>query len=333
MGVFTPRWPIEPLRFAHIKIMPPLISIIIPTYNRDHLTNRAILSVIHQTYQNWEILVIDDGSSEESWQKLNTYEMEWKKELKKKALPEDKVYLWQIPHDGVSKARNMGVAKSKGDWICFLDSDDEWYPKKLERQMQFHISNPELNFSQTKEIWNKKGNLMEPKLKNQKISGRYLKESLDQCLVTNSSFMAKKNAWLELGGFREELPSCEDYDIWNRIFLGNGSIGLLDEIQLIRYGGHADQLSLQFPALERFRLYSLLLTKEEFRSSGNWEQVPLADQRLWNEAILSRFSILIAGRNKRGESTNLLESLRESFAMHTPMDVIALKNLLNDTYK
>ncbi len=333
MGVFAPGWAIEPLGPSSYKIMNALISVIIPTYNREILTIRAVRSVVFQTYRNWELLLIDDGSSIESWEKLCSRDSEWKNELQKKGMQENKVNLWQIEHAGVGKARNFGVEKSKGDWICFLDSDDEWDPRKLERQMQFHLANPKLNFSQTRERWNKKGNLMEPKGKNQKISGRYLQESLDRCMVTNSSFMAKKEAWLELGGFREELLSCEDYDAWNRIFLANGSIGLLEENLLIRYGGHKDQLSLQFAAMERFRLYSLLLTKEEFQISGNWDLVSEADQRLWNDAILSRFSILLAGRNKRGENTTLLETLRDSFVSEKAIDGFALKNLLTDSYK
>ncbi|MCU0824641.1 MAG: glycosyltransferase family 2 protein [Leptospira sp.] len=296
----------------------PLVSVILPTYNRKHIVLRAIHSVFHQTYTNWELILIDDGSTDGSFIFLEKEIENWKSRKTKNGRLDSNegrfvsdVHLIRSENRGVSSARNLGLKQAQGEWVAFIDSDDEWHPEKIERQILFHKLEPGLPFSQTIEIWNKKGNLQMPQARFQKKAKDYFYDSLNTCMVTVSSFFAKRNTLKEVGGFREELLACEDYDLWNRIFLKGYEIGLLEETLLVRYGGHSDQLSAKFQAMERFRLYSLLRTKGEAVQSGDWEMVPIWKRNHWDDIIEKKTKILITGRKKRGLSTDFLERILE----------------------
>ncbi|EKJ85549.1 glycosyl transferase family 2 [Leptospira meyeri] len=309
----------------------PLVSIILPSFNRKNIVDRAITSVIKQTYPHWELHIVDDGSTDETWKDLLSKLTNWKGNLSSFGRNQKSIQVHQIEHRGVSGARNFGIQKANAEWIAFLDSDDEWYPEKLSKQMDFHKSNPEFFFSQTKEVWNKKGNLMEPKGKYQKRSGWFLKESLELCMVTSSSFLAHKPTLAQIGEFRTELSVCEDYDLWNRILLSGFPIGLLEENLMVRYGGHEDQLSNQYQALERFRLYSLFLTKEELNENGKWDLLEPLTKSLFQYAIKSRLDTILQGRIKRGKNTEWIENLLSDFVSKKPISKENLKLLLVDS--
>ncbi|WP_208861420.1 glycosyltransferase family 2 protein [Leptospira brenneri] len=306
-----------------------LVSIIIPTFNRKAVVDRAIKSVIGQTYPHWELHIVDDGSTDGTWMDVLSKLPSWKGKLTSFGRQQKSIQVHQTEHRGVSGARNFGMEKANGEWIAFLDSDDEWFPEKLSKQMEFHKSNPEFSFSQTKEVWNKKGNLMEPKGKYRKLSGWFLKESLDICMVTSSSFLAHKPTLEQVGRFRTELPICEDYDLWNRILLSGHGIGLLSENLMVRYGGHDNQLSNQYDAQERFRLYSLLLTREELKENGDWNSLPETSQNLMTDAIQSRFSTMIQGRTKRGKDSRWIQELFEIFLAGKSIEKKDLLTLLD----
>lgn len=315
-----------------LKDWKPLVSIIIPTFNRKEIIKRAIESVIKQTYENWELIVVDDGSTDDTMDYLSKSIQVWQDNIEQISGYQKSIRTIQIDHRGVSYARNFGIENSQGEWICFLDSDDEWLSEKLTCQIKFHSEHSDIEFSQTNEIWNKKGNLLSPKGKHKKMNGSYLKESLEICMVTNSSFMAKKKAWIEVGGYRNELLTCEDYDVWNRIFISGKEIGLIEKPLLIRYGGHQDQLSLRYPAMERFRLYSLLKTREEKIMSGYWDDLSNAHRILWEDAIESRFRILIQGKEKRGKSTQSLTKLQTLFHSGKKITRLDLDPLISNEY-
>lgn len=309
----------------------PLVAIILPTFNRKGIVDRAIQSVINQTYPHWELHIVDDGSTDDTWMDLLSKLPRWKGELSSFGRNKKSIQVHQTEHRGVSGARNFGIERAEGEWMAFIDSDDEWFPEKLFKQLEFHKLNPTFLFSQTKEVWNKKGNLMEPKGKYRKLSGMFLKESLELCMVTSSSFLAHKQTLNKIGGFRIELPVCEDYDLWNRILLEGYPIGLIDENLMVRYGGSDDQLSNQYQALERFRLYSLLLTKEEFRENGKWELLGLQTKLLFQNAIKTRMETILQGRIKRGKEINWMERLNDVFLSEHSIAKVKLKSLLVDS--
>lgn len=226
----------------------PFISVIIPTFNRKTLCKKAITSVLNQTYTNYELLVVDDGSTDGTSQDILFGGKSNRKHCR----------YFSLPHNtGVAYARNYGAAQAEGEWIAFLDSDDEWHPKKIAKQVAWIRTHPEYSIVQTKEIWIRKGKRVNPPKTHEKIAGNIFKESLERCMITPSSVMIKKDFFLKTGTFNESIPACEDYDLWLRITLRH-PVGLVDEYLLTRHGGREDQLSYYINTLDRFRVRSLL---------------------------------------------------------------------------
>jgi GT2 family glycosyltransferase len=221
----------------------PLVSIIIPTYNRANWLLEAVESVYKQTFQDFELIIIDDGSSDDTAKLL-------------KKFPRPFLYRFQ-ENRGVSHARNQGLLSAKGKWIAFLDSDDLWLPKKLETQLRFFFDNPEARICQTEEIWIRNGRRVNPGKRHQKYSGDVFVPSLKLCLVSPSAVMIQRDLFDQVGLFDVTLPACEDYDLWLRI-AAFYPICLLNEPLIIKRGGHADQLSRTTPSLDRLRIQSLV---------------------------------------------------------------------------
>lgn len=220
------------------------VTVIIPVYNRSDYLKKAITSVLQQTYRPKEVIVIDDGSSEEI------------KTVVKKFDDKCLTYAWQ-PHQGVAAARNFGINLSKTNWLAFLDSDDYWLPTKLAVQVKFHQHNPDIFISQTNEIWLRNGKCLNQKKHHQKLAGDIFKPSLARCLISPSAVMLHKKILLAVGLFDETLPACEDYDLWLRVAL-RYRVGLVTDALVVKNGGHNDQLSRQVWALDRYRIKALL---------------------------------------------------------------------------
>jgi GT2 family glycosyltransferase len=285
----------------------PTISVILPTFNRSHITIKAIESVLDQTYTDWELIVVDDGSTDSTWTTLSSQCEAWEKRFSPSDSAYKKIQLFRKEHEGVASARNFGVNKSTGIWISFLDSDDVWHPQKLELQLNFHMENPKFRISQTTEQWIRNGIAIETLPKLRKKSGNFYTEALERCLITSSSVMIHRDLWLETGGFREEMPSCEDYDLWLRILYKGEEVGLIENNLLTRFGGHPDQLSSKYPAIERFRIYSqfnLLLEMD----SVEIEFFPPNRQKLV-DSLLNRLLRFKMGRTKRGKNVLEIEDL------------------------
>ncbi len=235
------------------------ISVIIPTYNRKHTLQRAIDSVLAQTFKPYEIIIVDDGSKDgtKEWLLQNYPSVQ---------------YIHQ-PNNGVSSARNKGIQISQGSWIALLDSDDEWMPEKLEYQSRFIELNRDSSFCHTNEIWIRNGVRVNQMKKHKKYGGDIFKHCLDICRISPSSSIIKKDVFEEVGAFDESLTVCEDYDLWLRV-TAKFNILFLDEPLIKKYGGHLDQLSRVPEGIEQYRIRSLekilsmgLLTKTQFRSA------------------------------------------------------------------
>ncbi|MBF0431712.1 MAG: glycosyltransferase family 2 protein [Fibrobacteria bacterium] len=222
--------------------IPPVISVVIPVYNRAEMVKRAIESVLLQKGVDWELIVVDDGSTDNTPEELDQYDKD------------DRIHLVRQNHSGVSAARNRGVQYSTGKYIAFLDSDDEWLPGKLEAQKQFFESS-DYQIQQTTEIWIRNGTRVNPPRHLLKKAGHIFEESLERCMVTPSSVCLTRELFEGYGGFDVEYPACEDYELWLRITT-NHPVGLIEKDYLKRYGGHEDQLSAEF-GLDRYRIRAL----------------------------------------------------------------------------
>lgn len=219
------------------------ISVIIPTFNRAHTVGRAIRSVMDQSDPPHELIVVDDGSTDETQALLASF-------------TEPMVVIRNNTNRGVSLARNLGIQAATGDWLTFLDSDDEWHRDKLKRQTQFHARNPQLLISQCDEVWIRNGVKVNPMVKHAKQGGWIFDECIPLCIVSPSAVIINAQIFKEVGLFDEQLPACEDYDLWLRI-APHYEIGLLDEKLVTRHGGHPDQLSRKYWGMDRFRIAAM----------------------------------------------------------------------------
>lgn len=219
----------------------PLVSVIIPTYNRGWIIREAIDSVLTQDYRDFELIVIDDGSTDNTREILNAYRGSIK-------------FFHQV-NKGVSAARNRGISEASGDLIAFLDSDDLWLGEKLSVQVEFFTKTQEALICQTEEIWIRDGIRVNPKKRHKKPSGFIFEPSLALCLVSPSAVMMKRSLLEAMGGFDETLPACEDYDLWLRIGCRH-PVYLIDIPLVIKRGGHNDQLSAG-TGLDKFRIKAI----------------------------------------------------------------------------
>lgn len=220
------------------------ISVIIPVYNRAWCIAEAMDSVLSQTIDTFELIIVDDGSTDST------------EDILKKYLEEhENIRVINQENKGVSAARNTGILNSNGNYIAFLDSDDLWEPGKLQAQMDFFNANPGCLVCQTDEIWIRNGKRINPKFRHKKQSGDIFIPSLSLCLVSPSAVMMKREFFEKTGVFDESMAACEDYDLWLRGAL-NLEFGLVDEPYVIKTGGHDDQLS-SMPLLDKLRIYSI----------------------------------------------------------------------------
>ena len=246
------------------------ISVVIPTYNRYELLERALISVYAQTHLPTEIIIIDDGSTDNTSQIIQDF-------------PDSK-YIYQN-NSGVSSARNLGIKNSTCEWITFLDSDDEWHVDKLREQVEFHKNNPNIFMSYTDEKWIRDGVEVKVPKKYKKFGGDIFNECLSHCIIAPSATMVHKNLLIKVGLFDESLEVCEDYDLWLRVALEN-KIGLIEKSLIIKYAGHDNQLSYKHWGMDRFRVKTL----EKLLETKNKDIVL--------DTLLQKYRVLLKGAIK-----------------------------------
>ena len=217
------------------------ISVVIPTYNRYEVLKRALTSVFAQTYQPSEVIVIDDGSTDETSQIIQDFP--------------SIIYRFQN-NAGVSSARNLGISLCSCEWIAFLDSDDAWHEEKLALHVSLHQANKALLFSYTDELWIRDDKQVKIPKKFQKFGGDIFSQCLSHCIIAPSSALIHKKLFEEIGLFDENLEVCEDYDLWLRLTCKH-KVGLVEQKMTIKYGGHEDQLSTKYWGMDRFRVVAL----------------------------------------------------------------------------
>lgn len=218
------------------------VSIIIPTHNRASWLTKTIQSVVAQSFEDWELLVVDDASSDDTKKVVRRF-------------PQAR-YIRMENHSGVSAARNRGVRETSGRWLCFLDSDDLWVHDKLAVQMEWMQSHPQSVVCYTDEIWIRNGVRVNPMDKHRKYSGDIFARALPLCIVSPSSAMIDRAVFEQIGGFDETFPACEDYDLWLRM-AARHKFDFIPQKLIVKQGGHSDQLSKKYWGMDRFRVQAL----------------------------------------------------------------------------
>lgn len=276
--------------------MSPEVSVIIPTYNRCAMVREAIESVLPQSFRAFELIVIDDGSTDGTIEILE--------QLADKNA--NTIRVERIVHRGPAAARNRGVALARAPMIAFLDSDDLWASTKLERQLTYMRANARCVISQTAEIWMRGGRRVNPGTRHRKRAGDIFVDSLRTCLISMSATVMRTDLFRALGGFDEIMDAAEDYDLWLRILIDHEA-WLLDEPLVTRRGGRPDQTSAATPAIDRFRI--LALTK----LLAN-EQLSLERRAAVVEVLAEKCGIYASGLRRRGrvEEARVYEGLADT---------------------
>lgn len=262
----------------------PYFTVVIPTYNRMGMLVNAIDSVLAQDFRDFELIVVDDGSTDgtESIQSM------YRGKLR---------YICQ-PNAGVGSARNAGIDEASSPHIALLDSDDTWQSSKLRKDREFIISNPSVQIHQSEEIWVRNGRRVNQGARYLKCEGDIFSRSLRLCAISPSSAVFSQEIVGKYGLFDESMQACEDYDLWLRI-TPYEYIGLIREKLITRYSGHGDQLSATIPLLDRFRLYSIMkLLENEGRS------LSAGQRKEAGTVAIEKARILHAGSSKRGNAVN-----------------------------
>lgn len=269
------------------------LSIIIPTFNRQHLLGRAIKSVLSQSYLkgrlDWELILIDDGSTDstEAWLRDEYPNLTYIKQ----------------GNAGVSAARNIGLQQANGKWVALLDSDDEWLPHKLATQFE-RLEQTELMVCHTEEIWIRDGVRVNQMNKHKKEGGWIFERCLPICAMSPSSIIIHREVFDRVGLFDESLPACEDYDLWLKIS-SQYEVAYVEQACINKYGGHDDQLSRQYWGMDRFRVIALenILTHDAQLSLPNFEAA--------RGMLLKKLRILLKGALKHN-NTKLAEHCQTS---------------------
>lgn len=280
------------LIYIMIKSGIPLVSVIIPVYNRFEMAKEAVSSVIGQTYRNLEVIIVDDGSIDMT----STLAVYFGDDLRVKYL--------KIKHNGMPGfVRNKGVEISSGKYLAFLDSDDLWVDSKLEKQIGFMENNSTYKVVHTREAWVRNGKTISQSGFNHKRFGNIFSDALVKCILGPSTIMLEKDLYIKLGGFRDDLEIAEDYELWLRLTDSN-NIGYIDEPLITKRAGHVGQLSEKYGQIEIFRIRGLQkLVEQNYFKNGNQQQAE-------NE-LAKKCRIYAAGCKKRNkiEEAEIYESI------------------------
>ena len=262
------------------------VSVIIPTYNREKFISECVQSVLAQTLPAREIIIVDDGSTDATYNIL--------RDLGFNSLSTKKTvlrYFFQ-QNRGVSSARNLGIKEARSEYIALLDSDDLWLKSKLDRQVSaFQNDTQSSRLCHTDEIWIRNGVRVNQHKKHKKHGGNVFQSCLKLCCISPSSAMMHRSVFEDFGFFDEDLPACEDYDFWLR-YSAKEDVNFIDEPLIIKKGGHSDQLSGAHWGMDRFRIYSIekILKEPDLKLVHKTEAI--------HEVIL-KLEILINGSQKR----------------------------------
>ena len=260
------------------------ISVVVPTYNRAHTLERCLDSILKQSFAPFEILVVDDGSTDGTTELLKRYG--------------DQIKTFKIENSGVSKARNHAIKQAKGDWIALLDSDDEWLKVRLEKQVELLKHFPNLKLIHGEEIWIRNGKRVNQKKIHKKEGGYIYQNCLPLCCISPSASLIKTETLKEFGYFNEEFPVCEDYDLWLKV-TSKYEVGFISDPIINKYGGHEDQLSRKYFAMDLWRVRAMVAMLEVALQED--DLVATLDQ------IIKKSEILILGYKKHNNLSDLPE--------------------------
>ena len=272
------------------QILP--VSVIVPTYNRRGLLVRAVRSVCRQSVRCEEIIVVDDASTDGSREVIEAgFDQD-------QGTPPAIRWLRLPSNRGPAAARNLGIRQARCEMIAFLDSDDHWRPRKLERQAAAMQRLPGYLISHTRERWLRRGQHLNQKYRHLPRHGDIFSHCLELCAVGMSTVMVRRAIFATVGLFDERMRCCEDYDFWMRVSCRYPFL-LVDEELTIKEGGRDDQLSHQHRiGMDRLRIDALVRLVQS--GALNAEQRRQARQRLRQKCEIYGRGCCKHGREEEG---------------------------------
>jgi glycosyltransferase involved in cell wall biosynthesis len=280
---------------------PMRISVVIPSYNRRHSLESALRSVFEQTSPVDEVILVDDGSTDDS------------AAMTERLFPDTRVV--RQSNLGGSAARNCGIRAARHDWIALLDSDDRWLAHKIETIREAALQHPDHVLYHSDEIWMRRGVRVNPMQKHRKSGGWIFKQCLPLCAISPSASVLRRSTLQALGLFDESLPACEDYDLWLRL-CHRYPVHFIEQALIVKYGGHEDQLSRKYPAMDRFRVRALHRLLETESLSAEYFEAARATLR-------DKLEILRKGARKHGNHSLLdeIEPLQQRWCVNSRQSI------------
>ncbi|MCK5096853.1 MAG: glycosyltransferase [Desulfobacteraceae bacterium] len=284
----------------------PIVSVVIPTYNRKDIISRAIESVRNQTYKNYEIIIVDDGSTDGTVDYIKNHY-------------NNKIHCISQENQGASSARNKGISEAKGKYIAFLDSDDEWVDSKLTTQVAFLEENPEIALLCGRTYRSDNIKKVNSPLA-QKITGNLFTILYSHSFVSTPTVIVKKDVLDQVGAFDLNYKSAEDFDLWLKITHDYQCAFLPDLVAIVNRGKDnlsTDKITLHIHALD-------ILEKHYDKR--------LIPDRVYKKAISN--SLIALGRNylTSGQTSKAKECFIRSFKLY-PFRLRSLRYLLKTSFR
>ncbi|MCL2792967.1 MAG: glycosyltransferase family 2 protein [Spirochaetaceae bacterium] len=267
----------------------PMISVVIPVYNRSDLLQEAVKSVISQNFADFELIIIDDHSEEDIKRVVEAIPLIGSISLK---------YFRLQKHSGMPGfVRNCGCKIAEARYIAFLDSDDLWLPGKLEKQIAL-VGYSKVSICHTREIWQRGDKIVSQASQRHKREGDIFEDSLVKCIIGPSTVIMERELFEKHGGFREDIEIAEDYEFWLRI-TESALVGYIDEPLVVKRAGDWEQLSEKYGQIEIFRINALKqLVEKSFFKPHNME--------LAKKVLAKKCRIYAMGCRKRGKEAEAL---------------------------
>jgi len=268
-----------------------MVSVIIPVFNRYPLLQEAAASVLAQSHLDFELVIVDDGSEDETAELTGGTDGFFR---------DVRVKIIHVKHSGMpGLVRNIGAGAAQGSYLAFLDSDDLWEQDKLKLQAAFFQDNPDLRICHTRERWIRKGKEISQAGQKHRREGMIFQDALEKCIIGPSTVMMERSLFQETRGFREDLEIAEDYEYWLRITPFH-EIGYIDLPLIEKRAGHGGQLSEKYGHIEYFRIQGLkdLVDRNYF---------PEEQQTSARQELARKCGIYAAGCEKRGKKEDAAE--------------------------
>ena len=251
----------------------PRVSVVIPTFNRAELLGRAIRSVLAQTFRDFELIVVSDGSQDNTADVVS-------------AIADARVTLVHLPvSGGPAKARNAGIARSRGEWVAFLDDDDEWLPTKLEAQLAEANGAADVGVVYCRMCVQTPEEFRRPQAETDLPCGEITDDLLSESMIVMpSAFMVRRAALLQVDGFDESMNWAEDRDLWLRLAQAGQQFAGVKEPLIVYHIGHKGRLSMDWMSVCSLARYQRRWGRlEKQRLSPIDFRVDRARRRRWVE--------------------------------------------------